>query len=89
MPGRARRYSAVSCAKMAAPIVMPFGWWTRVNPRKLVLGGVHTGATWRIQLSRPCAAAMRTFVKLLFERNTFNLCRPLGPYYELTVLCIN
>ena len=29
------------------------------------LYGVHIGATWRIRLSRPCAAAMRPYVKLL------------------------
>jgi len=27
--------------------------------------GVHIGASWRIRLNRPCAAAMRPFVKLL------------------------
>jgi len=30
-----------------------------------VLDGVHTGATWRIRLNRPCAAAVRPKVKLL------------------------
>jgi len=30
MQGRARRHYAVSCAKMAKPIVMPFGLWTRL-----------------------------------------------------------
>jgi len=30
-----------------------------------VLDGVHIGATWRIRLNRPCAAAMRPYVKLL------------------------
>jgi len=35
----------MSCAKAAEPIEMPFGIWTRVGPRKHVLGGVHTGAT--------------------------------------------
>ena len=29
-----------------------------------VLGGIHIGATWRIRLNRPCAAAMRPYVKL-------------------------
>jgi len=29
----------VSCAKMAEPIVMPFGLWTRVRPRKHVVDG--------------------------------------------------
>jgi len=31
--------SAVSCARTAEPIEMPFGIWTRVGPRKHVLGG--------------------------------------------------
>ena len=50
---------------MAEPIEMLFGVWTRVGPRKHVLDGVHIDATWRIQLNRPCAAAMRPFVELL------------------------
>jgi len=33
MPGHARLHSAVSCTKMAEPIEMPFGLWTRVGPR--------------------------------------------------------
>ena len=33
--------------------------------RKALLGGVHTGATWRIPLNGPCAAAMRLVVNLL------------------------
>jgi len=32
-----------------------------VGSRKHVLGGVHTGITWRIPLNRSCAAAMRLF----------------------------
>jgi len=31
----------------------------------LSIYGVHIGATWRIRLNRPCAAAMRPCVKLL------------------------
>ena len=58
-------FSAVTCAKTAEPIEIPFGLWTRVGPRKHVLGGAHIGATWRIRSNRPCAAAMRPFVKLL------------------------
>jgi len=27
--------------------------------------GVHIGATWRIRLNGPCAAAMRPYVKVL------------------------
>ena len=41
----ARRHSAVSCAKMAEQIGMPFGLWSRVGPMKHVLDGVHTGVT--------------------------------------------
>jgi len=49
-------------AKTAEPIEMPFEICTRVGPKKYVLGGMHTGATWRIPLNRPCAAAMRPVV---------------------------
>ena len=49
---------------MAEPIEMPFWLWTCVGQRKHVLGGVHTGATWRIPLNRPCAAAMRPFCQI-------------------------
>jgi len=59
-----RRHSAVSCAKMAEPIDMLFGLCTRVSPRKHALGGVHTGATWRIPVYRPCAVAMRPFCQI-------------------------
>jgi len=31
MPGHAQRHSAVSCAKMAEPIDLPLGLWTRVD----------------------------------------------------------
>jgi len=40
--------------KTAEPIEMPFGWWTRVDPRKRVFDGVHVGAIWRIRLNRLC-----------------------------------
>jgi len=59
--------TVVSPAKTAEPIEMPFGIWTRVGPRKHVLGAVHNGATWRIPLNRPRAAAMRPVVKLLSD----------------------
>ena len=42
MPGHSQRHSAVSCAKMAELIEMPFGLWTRMGQRKHVLrGGAH------------------------------------------------
>jgi len=31
MPGHAGRHFTVSCAKMAEPIDLPFGLWTRVD----------------------------------------------------------
>jgi len=55
----------MSCAKTAELIEMPFGLWTLAGPRKHVLGEVHTDATWQTPLNRPCAAAMRSIVKLL------------------------
>jgi len=41
MPGHARRHSKMSCAKVAEPIEMSFGLWTRAGLRKDVLGGVR------------------------------------------------
>jgi len=49
MPGHARRHSAVSCAKMAEPIEMPFVLCTRIGPRKHVLG-VKYCYHWRLSV---------------------------------------
>ena len=38
--------------------------WYGADADRCVLDGVHIGAIWRIQLSRPCVAAMRPNVKL-------------------------
>jgi len=38
MPGHARQHSAVSCAKMAEPIEMPFGFWTRMDMKNVLCG---------------------------------------------------
>jgi len=63
---------------MAEPIDLPFGlwtlWWTEGCMRSIVFAtwrqcafmGGHIGATWRILLNRPTAAAMRPYVKLLW-----------------------
>ena len=56
----------VICAKTAEPIEMLFGLWTRMGPRKHVVGGMLTGATWRIPLNRPCTAAIRPFCQITF-----------------------
>ena len=39
----------------------------RLCPREYVLGGVHTGATCRIPLNSPHAAATQPVVKLLWS----------------------
>ena len=38
--------SALSCAKTAEPIDVPFGMWTRMGARKHVLDELHIGANW-------------------------------------------
>jgi len=55
----------VSCAKTAEPIEMQFGMLSGVDPGNHALDGVNIGATWPIRLNRPCAAAMRSCVKIL------------------------
>ena len=63
------------CAKMAEPIDLPFELSTRVGLRKQKFNRIRQvasvcphraiGATWRIRLNGPSAAAMRPYVKLL------------------------
>jgi len=68
-----RNFSAVRCATTAEPIDLPFASSTPVGTRSVVfarwrpcaLMGGHIGATWRIRLKRPRAAAMLPYVKLL------------------------
>jgi len=52
----------MSCAKIAEPMDMQLG----MGPRKHVLDGEHVGATWRMRLNRPCAAAVRPFCQITF-----------------------
>jgi len=40
----------------------------------LAFYGMHNGATWRIRLNRPCAAAMRPYVKLLWPPVSLRFC---------------
>jgi len=40
------RDTAVSCAKMAEPIEMPFGLWAQMDPRNRVLGGSPEVQFW-------------------------------------------
>ena len=43
---------------------MLFGLWTRLGPKKHVLGEMRTDATCQIPLNGPFAAAMRTFYQI-------------------------
>ena len=73
-------------------IKTPFGLWTRVDPRKHVLGGVHTSATWWILLNRPCAAAMRPFCQITLTTCLPGVAWSRGPwrsdvYWTALTLC--
>ena len=59
MPGHAQWHCAVSCAKMAEPIEMPFGLWTGVGQGSMCYMEVRIGETWRIWFSRPRSAALQ------------------------------
>jgi len=78
MPGHAQRHSAMSCAKMAEAVDLPFGLSTQVGQRMHILGGVHTGASWRIPLNRSCAEAMRHSCQI-----TLMTCYPV-PVHKAT-----
>ena len=47
--------------------------------------GVHTGATWRIWLKRPCVAAMRPYLKLLWP--LFNIHVDVLTVTRLNTVC--
>ena len=55
---KVRGRSVLSCAKATVPMQMPFETWPPVGPKKHVLGHVHIGATCRILVNHPGAAAM-------------------------------
>ena len=60
-----RSVTIVSPARNAVPIEMQFGVCTRVGRRK---HGVRYGATWRIRLNHPFAAAMWPFYHITLTR---------------------
>jgi len=65
MPGHAWWHSAVSCAKMAEPIEMVSGLWTRVRVRKHVLGGLPPDKYhWTLYVLQQCDCDL--FIKLLW-----------------------
>jgi len=55
-PGHDRTYILKATQQGAATVRMPIG---------CILDGVHIGGSRRIPLNRPCAAAMRPYVRLL------------------------
>jgi len=61
-PGHVRTCLAVDILKATQQGVAPV--WCAC--RLCILEGVHVGATWRILLTHPRAAAMRAFVRLLW-----------------------
>ena len=94
-------HSAVSCAKWLNLSICPFGCelgWAEGSSgsivfarwRQCALMERHIGATWRIRLNHPSAAAMRPYVKLLWplvsNRQTLSFVPPLK---VLDLLVIN
>jgi len=76
--GRHAPICPMTVQKMAEPIDLLFGLWTRVGRkmhkfshfarwRQCAHMGGHIGVTWRIWLNRLSAAAMRPYVKLLWS----------------------
>ena len=59
----------VSLANTAELLEMLFELCTLVGPMV-----VHSGATWRIQLNRPCAVAMRPLSKITLTTGHYNVC---------------
>jgi len=49
MPGHAQQHFAMSCAKMAEPIDLPFGLWTQ---NSYSLGGANV-TSWEETWARP------------------------------------
>ena len=88
---RARRHSAVICAKTAEPIDLPFGLWTLVvlGRRKHKLNHIRQvapiGITWGIQLNCPSVVAMRPYVK--FEITLTTCCSYTPCEDELFYCC--
>ena len=56
---------AMSCAKTAEWMEIPFGMWTCVGLRKQVSDWGDIGINWQIRLNRPYATVLRPYVKLL------------------------
>ena len=64
--GHARRYSVVSWAKMAEPIEMPFGLWTRIGPKKHLLHWHNLANTIESSMCGGDAAFLSNYFDHLF-----------------------
>ena len=56
----------MSCGKMAEPIDLQFGLWTRVGRRKLKFSRIHHVAPMCPHVNHPSVVAMQPYVKLLW-----------------------
>jgi len=75
MPGHARRHYAMSCAKMAEPIKVPFGLWTWVGQGSMcmVIAMQHT---LRVGYSKPASTENTHLAnKLESEVVKFKVCQ--------------
>jgi len=97
MTGHARRHSAVSFAKIAEQIEMPFELWTRVGPRKhfpslagmqwlrrILYGWCKTQLGKVVRTSTVGVKWRKTVKKILEKVNDAILCRP-RPKYLITM----
>jgi len=64
MHGHAQWHSAVSCAKWLNQLRCCLLCGLGLAQESTLNMGVHIGATWRIPMNRPCAAAMRSFCQI-------------------------
>ena len=55
---------------------------------KHVLDGVHFGATWRVRLNRPCAAAIRPFCQITLITSVSLFFSYSSVQYEAYVRCV-
>jgi len=67
--------SAMSCAKTAEPVKMPFGVWNRMGPKKHVLDGVTLAQSgeydWTVYMRLWCGLFVKLLWPLVVYFNTF------------------
>jgi len=87
MCGCARQHSAVSYAKIAKPVKMPFGLWTRVGWRKHVLHGGTLAPPgeydWTFRVLRRCGLVLNYFDHLFCFNNIPIVAQPEWYHYSV------